>query len=71
MLPVGVRESSPLSVFRSDLKKNIFCHNMLAHKGHFRLVLGVGVILAGCTVNIEGCRCVMGLVSTIQDLDRY
>ena len=44
---------------------------MLAHKGHFGLVLGVGVILAGCTADIGGCRCVLGLVSTIQDLDRY
>ena len=43
---------------------------MLAHKGGLRLVLGVGVILAGCTAGIEGCRCVLGLVSAIQDLDR-
>ena len=70
MLPVVVRESSSPSVFRSDLQ-NIFCHNILAHKGGFRLVLGVGVIPAGCTAGIEGCRCVLGLVSTIQDLDRY
>ena len=61
MLPVGVRESSSPSV----------CHNILAHKGRFGLVLGVGVILAGCTAGIEGCWCVLGLVSTIQDLDRY
>ena len=44
---------------------------MLAHNGHFGLVLAVGVILAGFTSGIGGCRCVLGLVSTIQDLDRY
>ena len=47
MLSVGIRKSSSPSVFRSDLKI-IFCHNMLPHKGHFRLILCVGVILAGC-----------------------
>ena len=67
MLPVGVRESSSPSVFRSDLKKK----SSVTIYWLITLVLGVRVILAGCTAGIEGCQCVLGLVSAIQDLDRY